>query len=128
MLQAQFILHIATTTEWERAQRLGSYEPPSLETEGFIHCSMPSQAVQTANSFFRGQTDLVLLRIDTARLTAELKYEPAAHAVSRRQADLYPHVYGPLNLEAVTAVIPFPPDRHGTFHLPAQLMATVRAS
>jgi uncharacterized protein (DUF952 family) len=126
-VEAQFILHIATKTEWQRAQRLGSYEPPSLETEGFIHCSTPAQAVQTANSFFRGQADLVLLRIDTSRLTAELKLEPAAHALSRRQPDLFPHLYGPLNLDAVTAVIAFAPDREGKFHLPPQLATPTRA-
>jgi uncharacterized protein (DUF952 family) len=120
-VQAQLILHIATKTEWQRAQRLGSYEPPSLETEGFIHCSTPGQAVQTANSFFRGQSDLVLLCIDTSRLTAELKLEPAAHALSRRQLDLFPHLYGPLNLDAVIDVVSFPPERNGTFQLPPQL-------
>jgi uncharacterized protein (DUF952 family) len=126
-VQAQFILHIATKTEWQRAQRLGSYEPPSLATQGFIHCSTPAQAVQTANSFFRGQTDLVLLRIDTSRLQAEVKFEPAAHALSRKQADLYPHLYGPLNIDAVTQVFAFPPDREGKFHLPAQLRVPTRA-
>jgi len=126
-MQAQFILHIATKSAWKRALRLGAYEPPSLETEGFIHCSTPAQTVQTANSFFRGQSDLVLLRIDTSRVTAELKLEPAAHAAHRQQTELFPHLYGPLNLEAVSEVIAFPCEPDGTFRLPKRLQTPSRA-
>jgi len=107
------ILHITTQNDWKSAQAQGEYRAASLETEGFIHCSAPEQALGPANSFYRGQTDLVLLVIDPARLKARLVYEKA------QDVDMvFPHIYGPLNLDAVTGVVPFPPLPDGSFELP----------
>jgi uncharacterized protein (DUF952 family) len=72
--------------------------------------------VRTANRFFRGQPDLVLLMIDPAKLHADLRYEAA-------DGDLFPHIYGPLNGDAVPDVLPFPPQADGTFMLPKLLVA-----
>ncbi len=58
------ILHITSSAEWEKARVRGEYTAPSLVTEGFIHCSTPAQAADTANLFFRGQRGLVLICID----------------------------------------------------------------
>lgn len=108
------ILHITTRDEWEAARELGIYRLDTLDTEGFIHCSTPEQVLGPANEFYRGRSDLVLLVIDPERLAADLVYE-----------DLYgsgiafPHIYGPLNLDAVAGVVPFPPRPDGTFELPA---------
>lgn len=115
------ILHLASRTAWLAAVKQGVYRADSLLTEGFIHCSKPSQIVEVANTFYRGQRGLLLLVIEPARLTGELKWEPpAGPAPSHAHAgDLFPHVYGPLNLEAVTEVIPFEPAEDGTFSLPA---------
>jgi uncharacterized protein (DUF952 family) len=116
------ILHITTRADWDAARATGSYAPASLETEGFIHCSTPAQAVGSANKFFHGRTDLVLLCIDEARVSAELYYEPpatVAGAPDPRAGELFPHIYGPLELDAVVRVVPFPCDRDGGFTLPA---------
>ncbi len=69
------ILHITTHREWENAKIEGEYLTPSLESEGFIHCSTFKQTVDTANIFFKGQTGLVLLCIDEDKLKSKIKYE-----------------------------------------------------
>jgi uncharacterized protein (DUF952 family) len=112
------ILHITTESAWQAALRAGVYAPPSLATEGFIHCSTPAQTAETANLFFRGQPGLVLLCIDSSRLSSELKYESPTDAAARPRAGSFPHIYGMLELSAVVAVVPFPPDPDGSFCLP----------
>lgn len=109
--RAETILHICPRLDWERARQEGEYTAASLATEGFIHCSTPDQVAQTANRFYRGQTDLVLLIIVPDHLAAEVRYEAA-------DADLFPHIYGPINLKAVVEVRGFPPDEDGAFRQP----------
>lgn len=117
------IFHITSLESWRAAVDQGAYYPDSLSAEGFIHCSKPAQVILVANSFYAGQHGLVLLVIDPARLTAGLKWEPPAELapVHAHAGELFPHIYGPLNLEAVGKVIPFEPGPDGTFDLPAEL-------
>lgn len=119
------ILHIARRAEWNSARARGSYRPSSFEHDGFIHCSTLAQAAMTANRFFHGQRDLVLLHIDERRLTAPPRYEPAAppagSTVAAPREGLFPHLYGELNLDAVTEVLEFPCAADGSFELPAGL-------
>ncbi len=115
------ILHITSRAEWNEAQQRGEYVAPSLQTEGFIHCSTAKQVVAVANAFYRGQNDLVLLNVDEARLSSEVKWEPPAGPVAEghSQSDKFPHVYGPINLSAVASVLDLEPDPvSGTFSLP----------
>src|SRR5579863_7749435 len=72
------ILHILNRAQWAAAQLRGYYRPASLETEGFIHCSMIDQLVATANKYYRGQGDLLVLRIEERKLTSRLKVERPA--------------------------------------------------
>ena len=69
------IFHIVKRGEWELAVARGSYAADSLRAEGFIHCSTIAQVIDTANRFYHGECDLVVLCIDEARVRAELKYE-----------------------------------------------------
>ncbi|XGV99957.1 MAG: DUF952 domain-containing protein [Leptolyngbya sp. BL-A-14] len=110
------ILHITTRSHWQTAQQEGIYTADSLATEGFIHCSTPAQVVSTANAFFRGQTELVLLCIESDRVQSEIRYE-AVHG------DRFPHLYGALNLDAVTQAINFQPNADGNFTLPLVLQS-----
>jgi uncharacterized protein (DUF952 family) len=117
------ILHITSNAAWHAAVKEGTYVPESLSAEGFIHCSTVSQIVGVANTFYRGQPGLVLLVIEPSELSAELKWEPPvepepSHA---REGELFPHLYGPLNTEAVMKVLPFEPDPEGLFSLPQGL-------
>ncbi|HEX4419691.1 MAG TPA: DUF952 domain-containing protein [Kofleriaceae bacterium] len=96
------VLHITTRPAWDAALAAGSYRPASLAHEGFIHGSTPAQAAATAGHYFRGRTDLVLLCIDEARVTAEIRYEPPEPPATEaagptvdpaRAAEIFPHIY-----------------------------------
>ena len=106
------ILHITSRAEWGEAQVRGEYIAPSLETEGFIHCSTEKQVVHVANAFYRGRNDLVLLHIDEAKLKPELKWEPPAGkpALGISDSVSFPHIFGPINLTAVASIMDFVPD------------------
>lgn len=110
---ATILFHIARQRDWQHAQTIGSYQPESLACEGFVHCSTPAQLVATANRFFRGQTDLVLLAIARDRVTAEVRDD---FVTAENQT--FPHIWGPLNLDAVACVWPFAADATGNFALP----------
>jgi len=107
------ILHIARKMDWEQARAEGSYRADTLASEGFIHCSTPEQVIPVANHLFRGQPDLVLLVIDRDKVRAPIRDENLEGGTT-----LYPHIYGPLNLDAVRSVLDFPPRDDGSFELP----------
>jgi uncharacterized protein (DUF952 family) len=93
------IYHITTKEEWKKALEKGFYTAPSLETEGFIHCSEESQVEGVLKRYYKGVADLQKLHIETGKLTSTLKYElaPSVH-------EHFPHIYGPINLDAVVNV------------------------
>jgi uncharacterized protein (DUF952 family) len=117
------ITHLASNEVWLAAVKEGLYYADSLSTEDFIHCSKPSQIVGVANTFYHGQRGLVLLVIDPSKLEAVLKWEPPAEPepTHAREGELFPHIYGPLNLDAVIEVLSFEPDEDGIFTLPETL-------
>jgi uncharacterized protein (DUF952 family) len=90
------ILHITTEAAWAKAREDGELTTPSLEEEGFIHCSTREQVESTADRIFKGSGDLLALEVEVARITAPLKWEKATDV-----GDEFPHVYGPLNADAV---------------------------
>ena len=106
------ILHITSKSEWLEAQTRGEYAAPSLQTEGFIHCSTDKQVVTVANAFYHGRGDLVLLVIDASKLQPEVKWEPPAGppVEGYSKSDKFPHVYGAINLSSVESVLDFKPD------------------
>ena len=110
------ILHITKRQAWDKAREAGSYTAGSLETQGFIHCSTSGQVVGVASFLFRGQPDLVLLCIDEVKVGSDVRYENLDGGQK-----LFPHVYGPINLDSIVDVLDFPPQADGTFALPAQL-------
>ena len=103
-----------------------TYAPESLRSEGFIHCSTLAQVIDTANRFYRGQEDLVVLYIEESRLTAALKYEAPAMPRGEVAGALFPHLYGELNVEAVERVVELPCEADGSFQLPDGLRERVR--
>ncbi len=121
-MKERIILHIISKKDWEKAQKEGGYTPPSLASEGFIHCSTKEQTADTANLFFKGQTDLLLLSIDTLQLESPLVFEaPAGMPNDENRAGKFPHIYGHLNLNAVVKVSSFPMNTDGIFELPKEL-------
>jgi len=113
------IYHITERADWEAAQAAGRYVAESLETQGFIHASTSAQLVDTANLLFRGQDGLVILCIDEARLMAPVKREPPLAGAHQDNHGLFPHIYGPLNLNAVARVVELPCREDGLFEMPS---------
>ncbi len=103
-MRGDFLFHILKRSEWQAASEKRAYAPLSLSTEGFIHCSTREQLPGSGDRFFRGQRDLVVLRIDPQRIAAPVKVEAG-----------FPHIYGPLNLDAVLEVLDFPCQVDGAF-------------
>ena len=95
------IYHVTTAANWKAAKQKGFYEHSSLKNEGFIHCSQDYQVAGVLERYFDGQTDLVKLVIDTDKLTSKFVFD-----WSPSTADTFPHVYGPINSDAVVGVIP----------------------
>ena len=119
----KIILHITTLDEWAQARAAGVYAPESLAHEKFIHCSLASQVIEVANNYYTKQQDLLLVCIDPRYLESPLKYEPPFMGDGTEPSptgtlSLFPHIYGPLNLDAVIMVVEFPPEPNGTFTLP----------
>jgi uncharacterized protein (DUF952 family) len=113
------ILHITTRQQWEEAEELGIYRGDTLDSDGFIHCSTVRQVVQVANTFFPGRSGLVLVCIDADRVAAEIRYE------ALESEESFPHIYGPLEVEAVSQVCDFEPGEDGTFSLPRQIASLI---
>lgn len=90
------IYHVTSAQEWAAAQEKGYYEAPSLRLEGFIHCSEEGQVAGVLERYFAGRQNLVRLSIDTDRLESPLRYEEAPSI-----GQVFPHLYGVLNLTAV---------------------------
>jgi uncharacterized protein (DUF952 family) len=102
----QPIVHLCQRNDWLAAQAQGEYRAPSLETSGFIHLSRIDQIDQVANAFYGEVPDKVLLWVRPDRLARELRYEPSDYEADFGQ--YFPHLYGPLNLDAVENVVPYP--------------------
>jgi uncharacterized protein (DUF952 family) len=101
------VYHLALRHAWEAA--VGDGQPyrrstidRSLDDEGFIHCSYLDQVQGVADRFYRGRTDVVLLVIDPSKVQAEIRTE-----------NLFPHIYGPLPIDAVVRAEPVPCDEDG---------------
>ena len=92
------IYHITTAADWLRQADSPVYEAASLATEGFIHLSTAGQVAGVLERYYQNVPNLLLLHIDPARLTSELKYEVSTNA------DLFPHLYGSLNKSALVRV------------------------
>ncbi len=101
------IFHLAAADEWRSE---GAYEPESLTTEGFIHCSTASQLLDVANSRFHGRHDLVLLTIEPDLLSAPVVFEDCYDTGER-----FPHVYGTFDPEAIVDQRAFRPGPDGGF-------------
>lgn len=110
------IYRITDIAAWRQAEATGVFVSPDLALEGFIHCSERGQVLRTANKYFAGRPDLVLLEIDESRLGSRClrEHSPGADQV-------FPHVYGPIALTAVVRHLPMTCDADGGFVLPMAL-------
>jgi uncharacterized protein (DUF952 family) len=104
------IFHLIEPDVWSAALTAGMYAPASLAVEGFVHFSFAEQVQTTANRYYRDVPELVLLEVDPALLSADLRVE-----TSGDHGD-FPHVYGPVETAAVVAVHPMGRDDAGDWH------------
>ena len=119
------IVHAAVKRDWEDAQIKGIYQPihfESLKKGGFIHCSEIENIVNVANDNLTKVTaPMLLLCIDTDKLTSEIKWEERGNGGIK-----FPHVYGPINLEAVVETFDFKKDNEGMFFYPDEILKYVK--
>lgn len=118
------ILHLTTRDNWHASQQQGFVTAESLATDGFIHCSTEHQILGVANKYYSSSSNMVLLQIDLKNLTAPIKWEPPAHidgSPAEAHEPLFPHIYGLINIDAVSRVIDFPYDKTGQFAKPPEL-------
>jgi uncharacterized protein (DUF952 family) len=92
------IFHIVAEPDWRAACARGSYRPPSLEQEGFVHFSYRDQVARTANARFGGRSDLLVIEIDPGRLA-----QPVVDEDLYGSDEEFPHVYGAIPTSAAVA-------------------------
>jgi uncharacterized protein (DUF952 family) len=114
------IHHLVPSAEFVAMPADQPYLPAGYAQDGFIHCTQqPAVLIEVANRFYRDVAgDFLVLDIDPRRLTAELRNElpmPPAPAGSPLAGVLFPHIYGPLNREAIVAVRKVQRDADGRF-------------
>jgi uncharacterized protein (DUF952 family) len=107
------IYKICPASAWREAERQGAYRGSADDArDGFIHFSTASQVAATAAKYFTGQSGLFLVAVDAEALGGDLRWEPA------RGGDLFPHLYGELDISAVHSVIDLPMRSDGTHTIP----------
>ena len=98
---------------WREAERVGVFRGSAVDRrDNFIHFSTAAQVRETAAKHFEGESDLLLISVDAGKLGGVLKWEPS------RGGTLFPHLYGPLSLEAVKRVDPLPLGPDGVHVFP----------
>ena len=109
----RFIYKVCPETLWRAAESDGIFRGSAVDAQdGFIHFSTAAQAVETAARHFAGQAGLLLVQVESARLGDRLRFEPS------RGGALFPHLYGDLELAAVTKVAPLPLAPDGRHRFP----------
>lgn len=125
--QSQPIYHLVPADYFHRQPENSAYRPESFAVEGFIHCTTGLDTLlEIANAFFADQADdLLVLEIDPTRLTVPLKFEPPIPPASANPEMfipdpglLFPHIYGPLNRQAIKHVFALQRDATGMWQLP----------
>jgi len=90
------IFHITERSIWLEAKHNTFYEGDTLSADGFIHCCLFEQIEDVLLNWFKGKRDIVILDIDPKILSSPVKYENLEGG-----QELFPHIYGPINLDAV---------------------------
>ncbi|MDX1618823.1 MAG: DUF952 domain-containing protein [Balneolaceae bacterium] len=111
-MRDELIFHLVPKDDWKEHQDSGVYRPDTLEEDGFIHCSTGKQVQQVANRRFPGRDDLLLLIVDVAGLESDVKMETAESG-----EEAFPHIYGPLNIDAIIDKISLEPQEDGSFYI-----------
>jgi uncharacterized protein (DUF952 family) len=92
------IFHVVLPKKWAEVVGKDFYEPESLATEGFIHCSFAEQLDGVLERYYSDVEQVAILEIDPSKLTSKLVEEPSTNN------EIYPHIYGKINKDAVVGV------------------------
>jgi uncharacterized protein (DUF952 family) len=105
------IYHLVPIDYWEKQPAKQPYVPADYEREGFIHCTRGEEQIMvTANRYYRNdRREWLVLVLAEEAITSEIRYEPGGDGL------LYPHIYGPLNRDAIREVLHVTRDLDGTF-------------
>ena len=114
------VVHLLSLADWEQFGPADAVTNPSLEREGFIHCTDdPAVLIQIANAFYcAADGAFVVLHVDSDRLTSRCVWEEPAHvdgSAGPSFAPTFPHIYGPIDRDAIVAVQPLQRDEAGRF-------------
>jgi len=113
MNDVSVIYKICSRQEWDEATSVGLFLGSAVDLkDGFIHFSAPHQTRETAAKHFAGQSDLVLISIETSQHGDQLRWEES------RGGDLFPHLYAPLPTASATSVVELPLDIEGKHQFP----------
>ena len=93
------IYHLALERSWKKQLKEGDYQPDSLNQQGFIHASSWEQINATYHKHFSRPNQLLIIVIDPLKVKSEIKYENFSEG-----DQLYPHIYGPLNQDAINKI------------------------
>jgi uncharacterized protein (DUF952 family) len=99
-MESDYIYHITTKEQWAEARKIGHYDSETLATEGFIHCSTEPQVAGVLDRYYRGKSGLLKLKIEKNKVERPLVFELAGSI-----NEVFPHIHGALNLDAVVEVI-----------------------
>jgi uncharacterized protein (DUF952 family) len=107
------IYHITDKASWQKSLEDGLYRPAAFSSDGFIHCSKFSQVIDVANRFYSSQKCLILLAINNSLVKSKIVEEN-----SEGGNELFPHLYGPLEVNSVYAIADLNPNEDGVFIFP----------
>lgn len=110
-----YIYVVSSHAEYDTSMASGVLVRDSLETDGFIHASPKSQLDRVANKFYKDVEQAQILVVEKAKLTPELKWEPAT-------GGLYPHIYGPMNMDAVVKIVPIAENESNEYAIDLSLL------
>lgn len=107
------IFHMLPKVIWQQQLSDQPYAGDTLATEGFIHCTGEAdRLLLVANTWYADRPgDWLILCIDEKLVVADLRWE-------ENHGHIFPHIYGPLNLDAIVDIIAFPRQPDGQFQLP----------
>lgn len=111
-MREDLIFHLVKKGDWKDQKKESRYSPESLDSQGFIPCSSGKDVEETANRLFKGENDVLLIVINTTLIEPELKYEE-----DKETGTKYPHIYGPLNMDAVIDKIELAMEDDSTFEI-----------
>lgn len=104
----KWLYHIAEPAQWLAVG--ADYVPTGLVTEGFVHLSRAEQVLDTAQRYYAGRTDLLLLTLERSALPSEIRHENLAGGT-----ELFPHHYGVIPRSAVLRCEPLLLSESGFF-------------